>query len=229
MTGEIDRDKLRAAIRAMGSEYIFNLLDEAITLLSQVQLRKLIRPYLKAEDLRPDDKDEGGLLSEVQAFRQASLAGKYYEDFAVNSRNSTKMSNGTLAWIADCRRFLDQCVAQSKKGDPAEVRQAFDIIFGILVHIDECLDDVIFFADEGGSWQVNVIWDEVMPAWCKALSATATPDEYAQRIRSFLENHAGYESQRVKMYGVAQKMATLTQRKALSGFLNVSRVPNFYG
>jgi len=86
----------------------------------------------------------------VQAFRQASLAGKYYEDFAVNSRNSTKMSNGTLAWIADCRRFLDQCVAQSKKGDRAEVRQAFDIIFGLLVRIDECLDDVIFFADEGG-------------------------------------------------------------------------------
>jgi len=31
----IDRDKLRAAIRRMGSEYIFYMLDNAITLLPQ--------------------------------------------------------------------------------------------------------------------------------------------------------------------------------------------------
>jgi hypothetical protein len=159
----------------------------------------------------------------VQAFRQASLAGEYYKDFAVNSRNSTEMSNGTLAWIATFHRFLDQCVARAKNGDPAEVRQAFDILFGLLAHMDECLDDVIFFADEGGSWQVNVIWDEIMPAWCKVLSATAAPDEYAQQVCSFLENHSGYEDQRAKMYGVAQKMATLSQRKALSGLLHSLR------
>jgi hypothetical protein len=38
----IDRDKLRAAIRRMGGEYVFYMLDDAITLLSQTKFRKLI-------------------------------------------------------------------------------------------------------------------------------------------------------------------------------------------
>src|SRR6266567_9148793 len=43
MAGQrIDRDKLRAAIRRMGSEYVFHMLDDAITLLPQTNLRKLI-------------------------------------------------------------------------------------------------------------------------------------------------------------------------------------------
>jgi len=32
-----------------------------------------------------------------------------------------------------------------------EAREAFDILFGLLRHIDEGHDDVIFFADEGRS------------------------------------------------------------------------------
>ena len=39
----------------------------------------------------------------------------------------------------------------AKKEKPAELREAMDILFGLLDHIDECRDDVIFFADEGGS------------------------------------------------------------------------------
>jgi hypothetical protein len=44
MAGQnIDRDKLRAAIRKMGTEYVFLMLDDAITLLPQGKLRKLIQ------------------------------------------------------------------------------------------------------------------------------------------------------------------------------------------
>lgn len=68
---------------------------------------------------------------------------------------------------------------QAKKGNPAEVRQSFDIIFGLLDHIDECLEDILFFADEAGSWQVGVDWEKVLPAWFKVLSATVEPKEYA--------------------------------------------------
>jgi len=42
----IDRDKLRAAIRKMGTEYVFLMLDDAITLLPQRKLRKLIAQHL---------------------------------------------------------------------------------------------------------------------------------------------------------------------------------------
>jgi hypothetical protein len=188
---QIDRDKLRAAIRKMGNEYVFYLLDEAVDLIPQAKLLKLVKRYVDPSKLRPDSKTKGNLLSDVKTFEKASLAGEYYEGFDVNSKNFMDQSTETTAWIAECERLLNRCVAQEKKGDPAEVRQAFDIIFGLLDHIDEGLDDVIFFADEGGSWQVGVEWDKVLPPWFKVLSATAEPEEFAERVTELLDRHLG--------------------------------------
>jgi hypothetical protein len=52
-----------------------------------------------------------------------------------------------------------------------------DILFGLLNHIDKGRDDVIFFEDEGGAWQVGVDWARVLPVWFKVLAATAGPEE----------------------------------------------------
>jgi hypothetical protein len=209
----IDRDKLRAAIRRMGSEYVFYMLDDAITLLPQTKLRRMIAQYLNPAELRPEGARRENLLADVKAFEKASLAGKYYQAFAVNSKNCTEKSSGTQAWIVDCRRLLERCVAQSKKEDPATVCQAFEIIFCLLSKIDEGTDDILFFADEGGSWQVGVDWENVLPAWFRVLSATAGPSEYARRITTLLKRH--YGQGRIKMLAVARKTATPEQRQAL--------------
>ena len=84
--------------------------------------------------LRPDGKAKGNLLSDVKAFEKASLASEYYEGFNVNSKNCMETSTGTTVWIAECRRLLDRCVAQEKKGDPAEVRQYTRRLTGLLEH-----------------------------------------------------------------------------------------------
>lgn len=209
---QIDRDKLRAAIRKMGHEYVFYMLDGAIDLLSEAELFKLVKRYLDPSTLRLDGHKKGNLLADVRAFENASLGGEYYEDFNVNSKNCMEKSSGTRAWISDCHRLLNRCVTQAKRGDPAEPRRAFDIIFGLLDHIDECLDDVIFFADEAGSWQVGADWEKVLPAWMKVLSATAEPEEYVQRITWVLEHHCNYGSR--KMLALARRMATPEQRRA---------------
>jgi hypothetical protein len=211
---QIDRDKLRAAVRRLGDEYVFYMLDEAIDLMPQAKLLKLAKHYIDPSKLEPDGKAEGSVLSDVKAFEKASLAGEYYKSFNVNSKNCMEKSTGTGAWIADCHRLLDGCVAQERKGDPAEVRQAFEIIFGLLDRIDECLDDVIFLADEAGSWQVGVDWNKVLPSWFKVLSATAEPAEYVERITILLERHYNFGSG--KMLAVARRTATPQQRKALS-------------
>jgi hypothetical protein len=51
---QIDRDKLRAAVQKMRSEYVFYMLDDAITLLPESKLHKLIAHYLNPVELRPD-------------------------------------------------------------------------------------------------------------------------------------------------------------------------------
>jgi hypothetical protein len=76
-----------------------------------------------------------------------------------------------------------------------------DMLFGLLTHIDEGRDDVIFFADEGDSWQVGVDWAKVLPVWFRVLSATAEPEEYVKRITTLLSCH--YCHGRDKMLAIA--------------------------
>lgn len=215
-TIEIDRDKLRAAIRKLGPEYIVYMLHDAIELLPPSKLRKVAKKYIDLELLRPDAETstQESLLAKVRSFEKASLAGDYYESFNVNSKNHREQSTGTSAWIAIYLRHLNYCVTRASKNDPAEVRQAMDILFGLLDHIDECLDDIIFFADEAGSWQVGVDWKRVLPAWFKVLSATAEPEEYAKQITDLLSRH--YHYGRAEILPVARRIATPEQRKALT-------------
>jgi hypothetical protein len=213
----VDRDKLRAAVRALGNEYVFYMLDDAIELLPPAKLYMIARKYLDLTRLRPDAEQtkRSGLLTDVKRFEKKSLAGEYYESFNVDSKNYMKESAGTSAWIAEFRRLLDCCVISAKKSNPEDVRKGMDILFGLLDHIDECLDDVIFFADEGGSWQVGVDWEKVLPVWFKVLSASAKPQEYATRIATVLSTH--YSHGRDKMLAIARRTANPDQRTALKG------------
>ena len=213
---QIDRDKLRAEVRKLGNEYVFCMLDDAIELLPPAKLRKVAKKYFDLKRLRPDAEKatKPSLLTDVKLFEKASFAGKYYASFSVNSQNYTQKSAGTSAWIAEYLRLLDYCVINAKKSNPAEVREAMDILFRLLNHIDEGHDDVIFFADEGGSWQVGVDWAKVLPVWFEVLSDTAEPEEYAEQITALLSCH--YRYGRDKMLAIARRTATTHQRKALA-------------
>ena len=211
---QIDRDKLRAALRRLGDEYVYYMLDDAIDLLPQANLAKLVSQYLDVKQLRPDAPGKKkNLLAEVRAFDSASRAGKYYESFHVNSKNFMDKSMGTRGFIADCTRLLDRCVAQASKGDAAETREAIEIILGLLRYIDECHDDIIFFADEGGTWQVGVDWEKVLPAWFACLSRATEPDEYARRVVEVVDEFDKHD--REKQLSAARRIGTPSQRKAL--------------
>ena len=213
---QIDRDKLRAKVRKLRSEYVFFMLDDAIELLPPAKLYKIAKKYLDLKRLRPDAERarRPSMLTDVRRFEKASLTGRYYESFGVNSKNYRQQSAGTSAWIAEYLRLVDRCVMNAKKGNPAEVREAMDILFGLLNHIDKGRDDIIFFADEGGSWQVGVDWAKVLTVWFNVLSATAEPEEYAEQITALLSCH--YRYGRDKMLAIARRTATTHQRKALA-------------
>jgi hypothetical protein len=211
-TSAIDREKLRTAIRRLGDEYVFYMLDEAIDLLPPAKLAKLVGRYLDAEQLRPDAPGKKNLLAEVRAFDTASRAGKYYQSFNVNSKNFMDKSTGTRAFIADCNRLLDSCANQAPKGDAAEIREAIEIILGLLRCIDECHNDVIFFADEAGSWQVGVDWAKVLPALFLCLSRTVEPDEYARRVVEVVDEFGKHD--RGKHLAAARRLGNAAQREA---------------
>ena len=179
----IDRDKFRASLRKMGPDQLHQMLDDAIGLLPPAKLAKLAKNYFNVESLRPSSTPEFvGLLPEVKAFAIASLANEYYESFRVNSKNYREQSGGTSAWMAKCRRLLDSCVAAAAKEKSAETCEAFETIFALLRQINRDPDNIIFFADEGGVWQIGVDWRKVLPAWFSCLGATVGPEEYARRV-----------------------------------------------
>lgn len=186
---EIDRQHLRRAIRQMGNEYIFYLLDDAISLLSQAQLRQLIAPYANPDQFIEPEAPQKNLLTEVLAFQKVSLAGEYYEEISIVARKGEEISRGTLCWIADVRRLLGRCVAESNSTSAADVRLAFEILFGLLDSLDEGTGEGIIFAEEDGSWMMGVDWEKVLPAWFQALAATATPDEFSRRVEAMISRH----------------------------------------
>jgi hypothetical protein len=213
----LDRDKVRAAIRALPTEYVRYMLRDAIDVLPPAKVHGLARKYLDVRRLGPDrgrtKTKKADLLADVKAFEKGSLAGEFYDSFDVNSKNFREMSRGTTHWIAECRRLLDRCVGHAQTKEPASVCQAFGIIFGLLDRLDGGRDDIVFFADEGGAWQVGVDWGTVLPAWFTVLSATTQPEEYAERVAGVLDRHYSYGS--TKMLRVARRIATPAQRLAL--------------
>lgn len=211
----IDLPKLHAAIQGLSDKQVLYMLEEAIDMLPPAQLIKLVKPFVGLAKLRPDSKDKGRLLTQVKAFEKASLADEYYETFNVNSKNYREKSAGMRTWIAECERLLDRCVAEAGRSDPAEVCQAFEILFALLDRIDEDPDHIVFFADEGGSWQVGVDWEKVLPAWFACLAATTEPQEYARRVVEMIEEHDSDDKD--KLLAKARRVATPEQRKALRG------------
>ena len=216
-TASIDREKLRAAIRRMGREYAFYFLDDAIDRLTLAQLEEIAKKYIPLERLRPDPKAEVSLslLDEIKAFEQASRAGKYFVSFDVNSRNCTMKSDGTLAWISDFLRLMDRCVDRAQSTEPAELRESLEALFDLLGLLASGDEEILFWADEGGAWEVGVDWEKILPVWFAALSLTAGPNEYAQKVTHVLKQHYDYGSG--PMLRVVRDMATAAQRKALGG------------
>jgi hypothetical protein len=209
----IDRRKLRRALRKLGDEHIFYLLDEAIELLPPIKLADLIGRYVDVEQLRPGPAKNETLLDEVRAFDAASRAGSYYDRFDVNSTNRATKSIGTRAFIADCRRLLERCVREARDGDALEVRDAMTLILDLLRHIDECHDDVVFFADEGGSWQVGIDSMRVFSALFLCFSRTSGPDEYARRVIDSVSTLE--DPERERLLATARRIGSRAHRQAL--------------
>ncbi len=210
----IDISLLRDSIRTeLEIEELLSLLDRAIELIPQERLPELIEGFFDLDLLSVDELSEQSLLDDVLEFHSDSLAGLYYDDFDVNSKSFMERSRGTINWMAEHERLMNRCLIESSSGNPEQIRQAFELLFNLLDEVDECRDDIIFFADEGGAWQVGVEWDEVLPCYFKVLAAVAQPSEYAESVIKIVKSHANYNSD--NYFKLALEVAKPPQKKVL--------------
>lgn len=211
----LDIRKLSKKIRTkLDTDDLLILLDRAIELMPHELLPEIFSDFFDVNELSIDPEvPEESLLDAVRIFSQESMVGSYYDSFDVNSRNFMDKSRGTINWIAEFDRLMERCFDESTSTEPALLRESFELLFNLLDEIDECRDDIIFFADEGGSWQVGVSWNVILPCYSKVLAAVAKPKEYAQNIILLIKRYAKHDFDR--HIQEALEVANPAQKKAL--------------
>lgn len=210
----VDLEKLRVALRRLSRGELLMISERAIELVPRTRLTALVGDVIGLDELTKTKAGAVPLLAEVRKFQEASMRGDYYESFAVNSKNFMDMSEGTEAFMAEFDRLVGKCIRAVEAQEPrAPLRESFELLFGLLRYIDECNDDVIFFADEGGSWQVDVDWRAALPAYFRCLADTASPDEFAREVHRAIRDFADYE--RPRHITAARRVASAEQKAAL--------------
>jgi hypothetical protein len=178
----IDHEKLRLALQKMKRGDLLIIAMRAAELLPRDTLEEIVGDFLQLEEFSTTTQVELSLLEEVRKFHAASMAGAYYESFRVDSRNCMEKSAGTEAFIAEFDRLIGKCSDAAEAGPRFPVREAFELLFGLVRHIDECHDDVLFFADDGGTWEFGVDWNTTLAAYFRCLTDGAEATEFARLV-----------------------------------------------
>jgi hypothetical protein len=194
--------------------------ERAAELVPPARLPALVGDRVRIEDLEVAKPGALPLVREAKTFHAAALRGEYYESFDVNSKNFMEMSKGTEAF-AEFDRLLAKCIRAATRPPRAPVREGFDLLFGLLRRIDESADDVIFFADEAGSWQVGVDWRSALPAYFRCLAGGASGEEYAREVDRVIADFGDYE--RPRHLAAARRAANPEQGAALRSLLARTR------
>lgn len=207
---QIDSNILRAELRALPRGSLLVIAERVIALVSQEQLGALLGDIVQINaapgDATPDASATvvgPSLLDEVRAFHDAAINGEFYENVETNGGCRREQSRGTDAFVAEFDRLMRRCVCASETGIEHGVddgfghgvRDSFELLFALLRHIDEGHNDMLFFADEGSSLDVGVIWRVVLPAYFKCLAETeaASPEDFARAVDQVITDFAGYD------------------------------------
>ncbi len=212
----IDRDKVRNEVRRLDGTGLRVWLDRAIEMLPDEAFPALIADYVHLRDVLADEATQPDLLGSIRAFHSESMAGRYYQSFNVNSRNCMEKSRGTEIFIAEHSRLVEACLRAEPAGDLETVAEGLELLIDLMREIDRSERDIVFFADEAGSWQAGVLWDRVLPAWFRSLSPKTDAHEWAETIVDALNDFAGH--QMAELLAAARHAGTPEQRAALAEY-----------
>lgn len=187
-------------------------LDRAIDLLPDDAFPELIADYVHLRDVLADETPQPDVLRTIREFHRENMAGRYHQSFNVNSRNYMEKSRGTETFIAEHSRLVDACLRAERAGDLETAAEGLELLIGLMREVDRCERDIVFFADEAGSWQVGVLWDCVLPAWFRSLSPEMGAHEWAETVVDALNDFAGHQMS--ELLAAARDAGTPEQRAA---------------
>lgn len=128
----------------------------------------------------------------------------------MNSRNCMDQSGKTQEFEARLDLLFHRLVAEGDSMDPAEVCTAYELILSLLREIDQCERDIIFFADEGGTWQFSIDWKRVLPPCFQSLARLHRWLEFERRALAVIDEF-------VDTWGKERLKALVAEEVAQSG------------
>ncbi len=72
---------------------------------------------------------------------------------------------------------------------------------------------MVFFADDGGSWQVGVDWRAALPAYFRCLADRTPAEHFVRQVDRLIADFADYD--RPTHLATARRVANAEQRVAL--------------
>jgi hypothetical protein len=133
-----------------------------------------------------------------------------------------EVSDGTEEFVAEFNRLLGLCVHAVGNESRANMREAFEWLFDLLRRID-LGEDIVFFADEGGSWAIDVNWNVALPAYFRCLAETACPEDYAREVDRTIKDFCEYD--RPRHLAEARRTADAAQKEAIRAVRPVQKRP----
>jgi hypothetical protein len=220
-SNHIDLEKLRLALQKMKRGDLLIIAMRAAELLPRKKLEEVLGDFVQLKEFSTTTPVAPPLLDEVRKFHAASMAGAYYESFRVDSRNCMEKSAGTEAFIAEFDRLMGKCLRAAEKKPLPPVREAFELLFGLIRHIDGCHDDVLFFADDGGTWEFGVDWNATLAAYFRCLADSADAEEFARLVDQAIKDFNDYD--RPRHLTAARGVANSAQKAALDALPKARR------
>jgi len=220
---KVDREKVREEAGKLGGGDLRVWMDRAIDMLPDEAFPELIADYVRLRDVLADERARPDLMCAIRQFHRDSLAGRYHESFNVNSRNYRQKSHGTETFIAEHSRLVEACLRAEQDGELETAAEGLGLLIDLMREIDLCERDVIFFADEAGSWQVGVPWARVLPAWFRSMSPTTEAFDWAEAVVDALNGFAGHQME--ELLAAAREAGTPEQREALAEYEDDLRRP----
>ena len=187
--------------------------ERATELISNSKLKTLLADFFAINEIETASLTPAPLFDDVRTFHAASLGGQFYEELQIHFNNTTDQSTGSDAFIAEFDRLIRHCIRAAKTAPPLAVREPFELLFDVLRCIDKGNDDIIFFADEGGSGDVGVDWCSVFPVYFRCLAKTASAHVFVQVVDQAIRDFAVDE--RPHHLQTARRVANTDQKAAL--------------
>jgi hypothetical protein len=209
----VDIGKLRVALRRMSRRNLLSVAYRAIELVPRARLGALVAGMVHLDLLTEGTRGDPSLLEQVRTFHDACLRGDYYDSVDVGSKNYMDISEGADAFMAEFERLIEKCIRASAKGPLSPVREAFELLFALLRRLDRDPESVVFFADEGGSWQVGVDWRAALSAYFRCLADSAPAEHFAREVDRVIADFADYD--RPTHLATARRVANARQRLVL--------------